>query len=595
MNASPSLATPARGAAATPSSTARSADRAIRSSAPCPTIGRTRHSRISRFVRDCAAEYGDPLDRRFHAEPLGLCRLRPGACTGAVAGRRRSTATAAALAAALCALRDGANRRRARRRRLSLAVRCAQRANGRPAAGQQGAAGKAARGDGALARRATASSTRAASACLSPPEADGASQQRPAHRARRAAAARAARRIRRPGLARGRPHAALQSAASFAARRLRRRTGRNLRQRERRAGADASPRRRKCGLRGVADGFLHHDRPIARPADDPVVRVLRGAVRPLRLGRGIAPLELDLPSAAAMPTLAVGAYMKTTVALAWGHRAVVSPHIGELGSPRGRQVFAQVADDLQQLYGVRAERIAHDAHSGLPQHPLGARFGAAHPGGLAPSCACRGGGRGVSRATCHCSASRGTASVSARTIRCGAARRCSARPGAWQRVASFRPFRLPGGERAAREPWRSALGLCWESGGSWRRQTVGRRPMLRRAFDGGVNTPPTTAVGRLFDAAAALLGVCQQASYEGEAPMRLEALCTEPGRIPLPCRSRAMRPASGEATGRRSCWRCWRLAMRRPPARPCFTRLSRRPCASRRSRYASTPGCCAWA
>jgi hydrogenase maturation protein HypF len=60
--------------------------------------------------------------------------------------------------------------------------------------------------------------------------------------------------------------------------------------------------------------------------------------------------------------LAVGAYLKTTVALAWEDRAVVSPHIGELQSPRGREVFAQVARDLQQLYGQRAEVIAHDAH-----------------------------------------------------------------------------------------------------------------------------------------------------------------------------------------------------------------------------------------
>ena len=64
--------------------------------------------------------------------------------------------------------------------------------------------------------------------------------------------------------------------------------------------------------------------------------------------------------------LAVGAYLKTTVALAWEDRAVVSPHIGELGSPRGREVFAQIAHDLQQLYGVRAHRIAHDAHPGFP-------------------------------------------------------------------------------------------------------------------------------------------------------------------------------------------------------------------------------------
>lgn len=101
------------------------------------------------------------------------------------------------------------------------------------------------------------------------------------------------------------------------------------------------------------------------------------------------------------------------------------------------------------------------------------------------------------------------------------------RPGAWTRVASFRPFRLPGGERAAREPWRTALALCWECDQAWPGGARLGSPLLRRAFDSGLNTPWTTAVGRLFDAAAALLGVCLQATYEGEAPMRLEALCQE--------------------------------------------------------------------
>ncbi len=125
------------------------------------------------------------------------------------------------------------------------------------------------------------------------------------------------------------------------------------------------PAEAQARLAPVADGFLHHDRPIARPADDPVVRMVARRVRPVRPGRGTAPLEITLPARVGVPTLAVGAYMKTTVALAWDDRAVVSPHIGDLASPRAREVFAEVAHDLQQLYGVRAERIAHDAHPGF--------------------------------------------------------------------------------------------------------------------------------------------------------------------------------------------------------------------------------------
>jgi hydrogenase maturation protein HypF len=120
------------------------------------------------------------------------------------------------------------------------------------------------------------------------------------------------------------------------------------------------------------------------------------------------------------------------------------------------------------------------------------------------------------------------------------------RPGTWQRVASFRPFRLPGGERAAREPWRSALALCWECGQVWPEGEDLGAPLLRRAFDSGVNAPWTTAVGRLFDAAAALLGVCLHTSYEGEAPMRLEALCEDA--VPP-----VMLPLARDAMG---IWRC---------------------------------------
>jgi hydrogenase maturation protein HypF len=83
-------------------------------------------------------------------------------------------------------------------------------------------------------------------------------------------------------------------------------------------------------LSHLADAFLHHNRPIVRPADDPVYRIIAGKPRPLRLGRGIAPLELELPTPLPEPVLALGSHMKNTVCLAWGTRAVISPHIGEL-------------------------------------------------------------------------------------------------------------------------------------------------------------------------------------------------------------------------------------------------------------------------
>ncbi|HHQ42581.1 MAG TPA: carbamoyltransferase HypF, partial [Chromatiales bacterium] len=106
------------------------------------------------------------------------------------------------------------------------------------------------------------------------------------------------------------------------------------------------PEEAEALLGGVADGFLHHDRPIVRPADDPVLRPVAGAVRPLRLGRGTAPLELELPRALPEPVLATGGHMKATIALAWERRAVVSPHVGDLEAPRARALFERLAADL---------------------------------------------------------------------------------------------------------------------------------------------------------------------------------------------------------------------------------------------------------
>src|SRR5574340_809822 len=117
-------------------------------------------------------------------------------------------------------------------------------------------------------------------------------------------------------------------------------------------------------LSHLADAFLHHDSPIVRPADDPVYRVIAGAPRPLRLGRGSAPLELDLPAPLAEPVLALGSHMKNTICLAWGSRAIVSPHIGEIDTARSLDTLAQVAPDLQRLYQVEATRLIVDRHPG---------------------------------------------------------------------------------------------------------------------------------------------------------------------------------------------------------------------------------------
>ena len=272
-------------------------------------------------------------------------------------------------------------------------------------------------------------------------------------------------------------------------------------------------------LAHLADAFLHHDRPIVRPADDPVYRVIAGRPRPLRLGRGSAPLELALPVSLAEPVLALGSHMKNTVCLAWGTRAVVSPHIGELDSPRSLDTLAQVAADLQRLYQVQATRLLLDRHpnygyrryardSGLPLAEIWHHH--AHASALAwefPDVnewivfAWDGVGLGEDGTLWGGEAFTGA-------------------PGNWQHTASMRPFRLPGGDKAGREPWRAAAALLWENGLA---APFAPEP-LHQAWSVRLNSPSSSAVGRLFDAAASLCGICTHASFEGEGPMRLEAM-----------------------------------------------------------------------
>lgn len=281
--------------------------------------------------------------------------------------------------------------------------------------------------------------------------------------------------------------------------------------------ADAAAR-----LASVADAFLHHDRPIVRPADDSVVRVIAGRARPIRLGRGVAPLELELPRALPQAVIAAGAHLKNTVALAWGRRVVVSPHIGDMGTLRSEQVFERVAADLQRLYDVRAEAVLCDAHpdyatsrwaraSGLPVHPVLHHH--AHASALVQE---------------HAATDRPAIVFAWDGVGLGAdgtlwgGETFLGQPGRWQRRASLRPFHLPGGDRAGRAPWRSAAALCWELGLDC--PVAVPDPLVRGAWQKRLNAPQSSAAGRVFDAAAALVLGVGETSFEGQGPMWLEAL-----------------------------------------------------------------------
>ncbi len=273
-------------------------------------------------------------------------------------------------------------------------------------------------------------------------------------------------------------------------------------------------------LSDIADAFLHHNRSITHTADDSLFQVIKQRPRPVRPGRGHAPLELSLPFTVDRPLLAVGGQMKNIIALAWDERIVISPHIGELKSPRTAELFKQTIESLQSHYHVIAEDVVCDAHPNYYSHRWANTCGLkltqvyhhhAHASAL--------GGeynlQGNSLIFTWDGAGLGTDD----TLWGGEA--LLGRPGQWQRVATLRPFLLPGGERAAREPWRCAAALCWQAGEQW--DVHPQAALLYHAWQKGINAPQTSSIGRLFDGAASLLGLIDHATFDGQAAMLLQA------------------------------------------------------------------------
>ena len=278
-------------------------------------------------------------------------------------------------------------------------------------------------------------------------------------------------------------------------------------------------------LQHITPHFLHHNRPIQRPADDPVYRFIAGQARPLRLGRGCAPLELELQQRVPYPLLAVGAQMKNMIALAWDKRVVISPHIGELGSVRSYQVFQQVIADLQQIYQVQVEAVVCDAHPDYTASRWAANSGLAlnkvwhhhaHASALY--------GEHQGQGNWLVFTWDGTGLGVDGQIWGGEA--LYGQPGNWQRVASLSPLRLPGGDQAGREPWRSAVAACWEADQALpvTFKATSELSLLKTAWQRGINSPVSSAAGRWFDVAAVCCGLLEQASFEGQGPNAIGSL-----------------------------------------------------------------------
>lgn len=286
------------------------------------------------------------------------------------------------------------------------------------------------------------------------------------------------------------------------------------------------PDEARARLGEVAAAFLVHDRPIARRLDDAVVHVVAGAARTLRLGRGLGPLSIPLRSAA--PRLCTGGHLKCAPAMALPDRAVCWPHVGDLDGLAARAAWEEAVASMQALLGVAPAELVTDRHPdyatsrwaetrGLPIRRV--PHHAAHVAAcLAESQA----SDALGFAWDGFGLGEGGALWGGETF--------VAAGGRLTRVGGLRPFPIAGGDAAARDGGRALAGLLVGAGRreGWPEVAARYRPLSSPRL-----SRPTTSVGRLFDAVAALTGVCTRSTYEGEAAMRLEALAS-PGAAPYP-------------------------------------------------------------
>jgi hydrogenase maturation protein HypF len=287
-------------------------------------------------------------------------------------------------------------------------------------------------------------------------------------------------------------------------------------------------------LHGLADLFLVHNRPIVRHVDDSIVRVICDRETVLRRARGYAPLPIAVRSKIenreSKTVLAVGAHLKNTVALKIDNNVFISQHIGDLETKQAYSAFQHSIQDLPRLYDARIDIVVCDMHPdylstkfatqlGLPNKPI--QHHLAHVVACMAENEIEPPALGV--------AWDGTGYGLDGTIWGGEFLLVKG-DGSFERVAHFRQFRLPGGDRAIKEPRRSALGVLYEifGDGAWGFPPLvadlseQEKSLLRQILEKQINAPLTSSVGRLFDAVAALLGLRQTSSFEGQAAMELE-------------------------------------------------------------------------
>src|SRR5215467_1548006 len=294
-------------------------------------------------------------------------------------------------------------------------------------------------------------------------------------------------------------------------------------------------------LGGIADFFLAHDRPIEVRCDDSVARCIDGAPLVLRRARGYVPLAISLVHEAEEPVLACGGELKSVFGLVRGRDVFLSQHLGDLGDERAYRGWLEAVGHLMRLLDLAPRVVAHDLHPGYRSTAYARML---HDVRLVP----------VQHHHAHIASCLADNGVDTRVIGVSWDGTGYGLDGhVWggefliadldgiERVGSFREVAMPGGEAAIREPWRMAatfLQVAYgESMGKLdlafvRRLDRAAWRLLSRAAERGLNAPPTSSAGRLFDAVASLLGLRDRVDFEAQAAMELEALAeSEPDQV----------------------------------------------------------------
>ncbi|HIP18845.1 MAG TPA: carbamoyltransferase HypF [Sulfurovum sp.] len=301
-------------------------------------------------------------------------------------------------------------------------------------------------------------------------------------------------------------------------------------------------------LKGVYDYVLDHDRDIVNGCDDSVVMVVNEQQVILRRARGYAPASIKLPYTLEKKVLALGANQKSTVAIGFDNEAILSPHIGDLDSIGSVEYFKENIQNLERIYNFKAEVLKHDKHPNYESTKVAKELALRQAQG--PSIRQAQGPVTelveVQHHYAHILAVMAEKQLSGKVLGVafdgtgygddanlwgGEFLICDYR--GYERVAHLNYFKLIGGAKAIKEPKRVALSLLFDLYGeevlnlknptTESFSTVELKSYLT-AWKKGLNAPLSSSAGRLFDAVASLLGICQTMSFEGESGMMLEAL-----------------------------------------------------------------------